>query len=90
MQVDLVAIFLLLLFGCAAFVFGLLCLIGRTFVLIGRFLRAALFGSEPFDPERTGRIEPVDTQRCPRCGKAEERPARFCGQCGLRFSGDSG
>lgn len=87
MQIDIVAFFVVLLFGCVAFVFGVLCLIGKTFAMMGRMIGRVLFGSGvdcAWSPSEPGE---GSVRTCPRpaCGKTETRSARFCSQCGLRL-----
>ena len=88
MQVDLVALFLLLVFGCAAFVFGVICLIGKTLSIIGRALGRMLGGLDPCcgSGERPGAAGHGRVCPRPTCRKVEHRNARFCGQCGMRLS----
>ena len=84
----IVVVFMLVV-GCAAFLFGILYLIGRLISGVGRCMMRAV---------RPGRRQNAGTpvarrsriQVCPReqCQKVENRrDARFCSQCGTRLTG---
>lgn len=86
MQVDLLVIGLVLVFGCAAFLFGILYAIFQLLAGIGKAVWSALF------PERkryAGRAMAAGRKRriCPRprCRRVEYRDANFCSQCGQRL-----
>lgn len=85
MQLDILGFFLVIVLGCAAFLFSIGFVIVQAFTFMGRTLYRALFGGGwAGDQGGEGGVLRV----CPRCRKAERRPARFCSQCGLRFPDD--
>ena len=86
MHGDLLLVALILVFGVAAFLFGLVyvvwCIVGG----IGRGMWSLLRPWRPVRTERActfGRIV-----YCPRlnCRKVERRNARFCSQCGAQLN----
>lgn len=97
MHIEIAAFFLVLLLGCAAFVFSVFLLTWRFLALLGRGL-ARLFGvscavdnrpaavpHHPVHTRRWGRAGSVQVCPRPECRKLEHRPARYCSQCGHRF-----
>lgn len=87
MNVDLPIVLLLLVVGCAAFLFGIFyafCrIIGAFFDGVVSFLR----------PKRLRVPDSVfmmrdDQSHCPRskCGKLERRDGLYCSQCGARLT----
>jgi len=86
MQVDLLVIGLILVFGCAAFLFGILYAIFQLLAGIGGAIWSALF---PGRTKRVGRERAAGRRRriCPRprCRRVEYRDANFCSQCGQRL-----
>jgi hypothetical protein len=86
MHGDVLLFILLLMFGCAAFFFGVICFLCKLVAWIGR----SLFGAfRPRRPLECG-CSPADGRRklvCPneRCRKLEFRDARYCSQCGTRL-----
>jgi hypothetical protein len=98
MHIEIAAFFLVLLLGCAAFVFSVFLLAWRFLGLLGRGL-SRLFGvscrgargahsSALLRQARSLRRGLTTMERvCPRpeCRKVEHRPARYCSQCGCRF-----
>jgi len=84
MHGDLFLVIVILVFGCAAFLFGLVYVLCALFAAMGRGL-LGLFRPLGHVGGRCG-----ITSRplvCPRanCRKAEYRNARFCSQCGARL-----
>lgn len=84
MHGDVLLVILILVFGCAAFLFGVIYVICQVLAWIGR----GLFGI--FMPRRSaGEPGAASGHRggrvCPRagCGKVEYRDARYCSQCGM-------
>ncbi len=86
MQGEALLVVLIVVFGCAAFLFGLVYVVCAVFAAIGRGFWGLV--------RPLGRIGPVGSLRpggrplvCPRanCRKAEYREARFCSQCGARL-----
>jgi len=83
MHGDVLLVILILIFGCAAFLFGVIYAICQFVAWIARGLfgifipRRSAAASDSPTHGRQGRI-------CPRegCGKVEYRNARFCSQCG--------
>ncbi|MGD2108546.1 MAG: hypothetical protein PVI86_04050 [Phycisphaerae bacterium] len=84
MNADVLLLILLVFFGCAAFLFGVIYVICQFVAWIGRGLfgifipRRSSSAGDPPPPSRRGRM-------CPRegCGKIEYRAARYCSQCGM-------
>ena len=84
MSGDALLLVLVMIFGCAAFLFGVIYLVFRALGWMGHgfvgLLRSAPHEATP---------EPLDNPRplraCPRseCGRTEDRQgARYCSQCG--------
>ena len=87
MQADLLVILLVLVLGCAAFVFGLLELLRRMLGFVWRSMNGLL------GPRREKRADgemkgPTRGVVCPRttCRHVEIRKAVYCSQCGSRLS----
>lgn len=68
---------LVMLVGCVAFVFGVICLILRLFAWLGRGLWRLS------DSTEKPRVCPTD-----KCGKMEYRSARYCSRCGKPLTRD--
>lgn len=87
MHGDVVVIVLLLVCGCAAFLFGVIYLACQLFLGIGRGLMSMV---SPGRAHRArtggGRAGPGLACPNPHCRKAERRPARYCSQCGTSLS----
>lgn len=88
---TIVVVVFILVFGCAAFLFGVLYLLYRIVYGAGRYLIGCL-GLGHGGPSEPAETPPTGTLVCPRpqCGKTESRSiARFCSRCGtpLRPSG---
>lgn len=92
MHGDVLIFVLVVVFGCAAFGFGIVYLFCK---FVGALFRGvkSLFGGavrkenerQPYAPRPVGRVEVQGRgvmSRCPRCGQPESRPATYCGQCG--------
>jgi hypothetical protein len=81
MQVDVLVVLLIVVFGCAAFLFGVFYLVGHVVYSIWRGLVNLVRPGRSTRQRVTGKkVERV----CPRkgCRKIEYRDARFCSQCG--------
>ena len=86
MHADLLLFLLVMVLGCAAFVFGILYLLCRVIGIVGR----SLFGAvrpRPADRSRADQVRGANAMVCPRadCRNVEYRDARFCSHCGTRF-----
>ncbi len=87
MHGELPILVLVLIFGCAAFFFGVVYLIGRAIAWVAKSL-ASLVGwtCDPSTaPSRLERVGKSRRRACPRpgCRRVEYRHgARFCSQCG--------
>ena len=83
MHGDLLLVVLILVFGCAAFLFGLVYVVGCVVSAVGRGMWTLIHPSRCSGPPAPARklSRPL---RCPRvnCRKVEYRNARFCSQCG--------
>lgn len=82
MHGDLLLLVLMLVFGCAAFLFGLVYVVWCVVGTVGRGMWSLL---RPWRPVRTERARTFGRAvYCPRlnCRKVEYRNARFCSQCG--------
>ncbi len=83
MHGDVLLIVLVLVFGCAAFFFGILYALGRAVAWVGRGVWGVCRpGSPPVGPRGLG------VRFCPRteCRRVERRrDARYCSQCGQRL-----
>lgn len=86
MNVDLPIVLLLLVIGCAAFLFGIFYAFCR---IIGAFFDGVV---SLFRPRRVRLHDDNLVMRselflCPRpkCGKLERRDASYCSQCGARL-----
>ena len=88
MHGDALVVVLILIFGCAAFFFGLIYALGRCFAWMGRGVTGLFRPRRPGDP----RSQPPRRTRpgvCPneKCRHVEyRRGARYCGQCGASLS----
>jgi len=88
MNADLPIVLLLLVIGCAAFLFGIFYAFCR---IIGAFFDGVV---SLFRPKRLRMPDVCFVMRdeqvlCPRskCGKLERRGALYCSQCGVRLTG---
>ncbi len=81
MHGDLLLVVGILIFGCAAFLFGVCYLLWSGIEFIGT--RLVRLGR----PRQKGEAERTIALRCPRerCGSVEHRRATFCSQCGARL-----
>lgn len=84
MQVDALVIILVLILGCAAFLFGVISLIWQILAWVGRGMVSTI------RPRPAGKASPAapmlrSRRVCPRleCRRVEKRrEARYCSQCG--------
>ena len=88
MHVDLPIVLLLLVIGCAAFLFGIFYAFCR---IIGAFFTGVVSLFRPrrmrlHDVEFMMRDELLHCLR-PKCGRLERRNAHYCSQCGARLTG---
>ena len=83
MHGDLLLVVLILVFGCAAFLFGLVYVVGCVVTAVGRGMWGLFRPSRCSGPPAPARASSRPL-RCPRvnCRKVEYRNARFCSQCG--------
>ncbi len=84
MHGDFLLLVLLMVFGCAAFFFGVIYLFCRLFGWVGRGMLSAV---RPGAPEN--RAGTTQERVCLRsgCRRVEYRPeARYCSQCGAPFT----
>lgn len=83
MHGDALLIVLLLVFGCAAFLFGVIYLFCQFFAWMGRGLLGMFRPHRPAAPVERRKIG-SRPRVCPneRCRKVEYRAARYCSQCG--------
>lgn len=84
MQGDALLLILVMVFGCAAFFFGVIYLIGRALAWCGRGF-VGVFRSAPSGKQAGSDLGPGRQLVCPReeCRREEDRPdARYCSQCG--------
>jgi len=85
-QGDLLLVGLMLVFGCAAFLFGLVYVLCALFASVGRGIWGLV---RPLGRVGSGGCLSLGRGPlvCPRanCRKAEYRNARFCSQCGARL-----
>ncbi len=86
MHADLLLFLFVVVFGCAAFIFGIFFVICRMIAGLGRSI-FRLVGGEPRRRRPAGSLFRSQARICPQpgCGKAELRPARYCSQCGARM-----
>jgi hypothetical protein len=91
MYVDLFLFLFVVVFGFAAFFFGVIYLVCNVLSGLGRGLFRVL-GGGPRGVPPAGSIFGAKRTICPRrgCGHVEQRRARFCGQCGARLFGPEG
>jgi len=87
MHADLLLVLLVIVFGCAAFLFGLVYIVGSLVGAIGRGFwgllrptRRSTGGCASGTPEAARRRAHV----CPSCRNVEVRTARFCPRCGAK------
>jgi len=87
MHGEAVIIVLLLVCGIAAFLFGVIYLVGQLLVGIGRGLMALVMPGR-CQARRAGAGRRGFGLICPnpRCQKVERRPAHYCSQCGTSLS----
>lgn len=88
MHFELLAFALVLTVGCGAFLYGVVCLVGRALALLGRGMSWFLFGSDSGKRSRVGGRSAA-IRRCGRagCGHVEHRLANFCARCGSKLDG---
>ena len=82
MSGDPFVIVLILVLGCAAFIFGIIYLIGRLFGAAGRGLMWVFRGGRGRPSAGTPRGPKMLICSREQCRKVELREGRFCGQCG--------
>jgi len=80
-HVEVVVVLAILVFGCAAFLLGMIYLVCQAFGLVWRGVVGLV------QPARKGRPRGRTVWICPseRCRRVEHRDARFCSQCGTRL-----
>lgn len=90
MHGEVVVIVLVLVVGCAAFLFGVLYLVSQLFVGIGRGLMSLIRPRS--SNQAAGPVRGMAGRMCPnpRCRKTEYRKARYCSQCGARLTDRNG
>jgi len=88
MHGDLLLVVLILVFGCAAFLFGLVymvwCVVGTVGRAMWSLVRPRRHVGTPSCRENRMFGRAVYCPR-PNCRKAEYRNARFCSQCGAQL-----
>ena len=79
---DPLVVVLILIIGCAAFLFCVLYVFGRMFSIIGQGFMSMFRGGRP--PSEPGGFRAGQVLICSReqCRKTEYRNGRFCSQCG--------
>jgi hypothetical protein len=84
---DVVVIVLLLVCGCAAFLFGAIYLVCQLFIGLGRGLMSVVTPGKQRGAS-TVAARPGRALACPNshCRKIERRPAQYCSQCGTSLS----
>jgi len=88
MQVDVIVVLLIVVFGCAAFLFGVFYLVCQA---VGAVWRGAVGLIRPGGGvSRTAAARPERVCPRPECRKVEHRQARFCSQCGAALADPPG
>ena len=85
MHGDLLLVVLILVFGCAAFLFGLVYVVWCVVGAVGRGMWSLVRPGRPVGISACREARKfVRAVYCPRlnCRKVEYRNARFCSQCG--------
>ena len=81
---DILLVGLVLMVGCAAFIFGVIYLFFSMFAMAGRGL-VALMWPRRRSTVSDGTLGPSQTCPNPKCRAVEYRAARFCGHCGTEL-----
>ena len=84
MHAEALVIVLVLIFGCAAFFFGVICLIWRAMAWVGRGVLSIVRPSSGGGGRAPARMAPT-VRICPQehCRRVDYRgEARYCSQCG--------
>jgi hypothetical protein len=83
MHGDLLLVVVILVFGCAAFLFGVIYLVCSVIGFVGRGV-LGLFKPDRAPPGRRSGVRGAGALVCPReeCRKVEYRDAKYCSQCG--------
>ncbi len=83
---PVIVVVFMLVVGCAAFLFGILYLLGRLIGGVGRCMMRIV---RPGPGEAAGaRASTMQVCPCEQCRKSESRSdARFCSRCGTRLTG---
>jgi len=87
MHGDLLLLVLMLVFGCAAFLFGLVYVVWCVVGAVGRGMWSLVRPRRPIGKQEQVRAF-GRAAYCPRpnCRKVEYRNARFCSQCGAQLN----
>lgn len=96
MHGEVILIVFLLVFGCAALIFGVIYVVGQMLSGIGRILLRLVrpvssltkTGPATASPQ-AATVIPAGPVACPnpRCRKIEIRTASYCSQCGFKMNG---
>lgn len=86
MHADIALVLLVIVFGCAAFLFGLVYIVGGIVMTVGR----GIFGM--FRPHRlrsgcgvrVSGFSDATASTCPKCHHIDARGGRYCSRCGTR------
>ncbi len=87
MHGDVLVVILLLVFGWAAFLFGVIYVLCKLTGWIGRGLRD-VFRPSPRGETKRRSVSGPRPLVCPdlQCQKVEHRDAQYCSQCGARLT----
>lgn len=87
MHGDLFILLVLLILGFGAFLLTILYGVGWILAACGRLVSRLFRGSSVAPPAIAPPAQRVKPRLCPRaeCRKIEQRPAKYCSQCGARL-----
>jgi len=92
MHGDVAIVVLILVFGCAAFFFGVIYMVGRALAWVGRGVWRLAGGSPRVTARCCGTAPGGATRMCTRegCRRIENRRgARYCSRCGAPLAARS-
>jgi hypothetical protein len=92
MHGDLLLILVVLIFGCAAFLFGVVYIVCSAIGFVGRSLLSIVRPCSRVRVSAGSHLRMGHPLICPResCRKIEYRRASFCSQCGSRLAASLG